>query len=75
MIIIIIIIIKYRRTRTVRGGGAHAKRPGAGRPAEPGIPVFRESTPDGHTRVAGVVRPLHRRLSVRPDTRILFGRL
>lgn len=37
--------------------------------------MFREPAPDGHTRVAGVVRPLHRRLSVRPDTGVLFGRL
>lgn len=37
--------------------------------------MFREPSPDGHTRVAGVVRPLHRRLPVRPDTRVLLRRL
>lgn len=61
-----------RRSRAVRGGGAHAKRSSAGRPAQFGVSVFREPSPDGHTRVAGVVRPLHRRLSVRPHTRVLF---
>lgn len=70
-----LLFARCRRTRAVRGCRAHAKRSGAGRPAECGLSVFRESSSDGHTRVAGVVRPLHSRLSVRPDTRLLFGRL
>lgn len=37
--------------------------------------MFREPSPNGHTRVTGVVRPLYRRLSVGPDTRVLFRRL
>lgn len=65
----------HRRSRTVRGGGAHAKRSGTGRPAQLGLSVFREPAPDGHTRVARVVRTLHRRLSVGPHTGLLLGRL
>lgn len=61
-----------RRSRTVRRGRADAKRSGAGRPAQLGISVFREPSPDGHSRVAGVVRPLHRRLPVRPHTGLLL---
>lgn len=65
----------FRRSRALRGGGAHAKRSGAGRPPQLGIPVLREPSPNGHSRVAGVVRPLHRRLPVRSDTRVLLRRL
>lgn len=65
---------RIRRPRAVRRSGAHAKRPGADRPAQLGVPVFREPTPDGHSRITRVMRPLHRRLPFRLDTGFLFGR-
>jgi hypothetical protein len=73
--LIVTVVLFLRRSRTVCRGCAHAKRYGASRSSQPGISVFRKPSPDGHTRIAGVMCPLYRRLSVWPHTRFLLRRL